>query len=369
MESGVAQEPVDVAEYREQLENRLGKAHGVMRLVIHKAQHSPKRVVFPEGENEKVLRACHILVEEGVAAPILLGNESLIRSKASDLGIELDCMEVVDIERSPRRDVYAHELYELRQRRGMTLSEAHEAIASRNLFGSLMVRTGDADTLVSGITQHYPDTIRPALQVIKVREDVHKVSGLYVLVTRKGDLFFLADCSVNVEPSAEEVAEIGSCAAEAARRFNVVPRVAMLSFSNFGSTRHPQCDKMRRATELLKLREPSLIVDGEMMADIAVSPDLLQREYPFSTLKGPANVLIFPDLNSANIAYKLLMKVGGAEAIGPILMGMSKPVYVLPRGAEVEDIVNLTAIAVVEAQSKSSPKKDEKPKGAAVTAG
>jgi malate dehydrogenase (oxaloacetate-decarboxylating)(NADP+) len=368
METGVAQEPVDIEEYREQLEKRLGKAHGVMRLVLQKAQHSPKRVVFPEGDNEKVLRACHILLEEGVAAPILLGNEKVVRDKAQELGVDLRGMEVVDVERSPHREAYANELYQLRQRRGMTPSEAREAVGNRNLFGSLMVRTGDADTLVSGVTQHYPDTIRPALQVIKVREDVHRVSGLYVLVTRKGDLLFLADCSVNVEPTAEELAEIGSCAAEAARRFDVVPRVALLSFSNFGGTKHPQCDKMRRATELLKKREPSLIVDGEMMADIAVSPELLQREYPFSTLTGPANVLIFPDLNSANIAYKLLMKVGGAEAIGPILMGMSKPVHVLPRGAEVEDIVNLTAIAVVEAQSKTSSFVEEKLTEVAATA-
>ena len=368
METRVAQEPIDIEEYREQLEKRLGKAHGVMRLVIHKAQHSPKRVVFPEGENEKVLRACHILLEEGVAAPILLGNEKVVRHKADELGVDLLGMEVVDVERSPRREAYANELYQLRQRQGMTLSEAREAISNRNLFGSLMVRTGDADTRVSGVTQHYPDTIRPALQVIKVRDDVHRVSGLYVLLTRKGDLLFLADCSVNVEPTAEELAEIASCAAEAARRFDVVPRVALLSFSNFGSTKHPQCDKMRRATELLKRREPSLIVDGEMMADIAVSPELLQREYPFSTLKGPANVLIFPDLNSANIAYKLLMKVGGAEAIGPILMGMSKPVHVLPRGAEVEDIVNLTAIAVVEAQSKTGMVVEERLTEVAATA-
>jgi malate dehydrogenase (oxaloacetate-decarboxylating)(NADP+) len=368
MESGVAQEPVDIAEYREQLEKRLGKAHGVMRLVIHKAQHSPKRVVFPEGENEKVLRACHILLEERVASPILLGNEKLIRAKAAELCVDLKGMEIVDVEYSPEREAYANEFYQIRQRRGVTLSEAREAIGSRNLFGSLMVRRGDADTLVSGVTQHYPDTIRPALQVIKVREDVHKVAGLYVLVTRKDDLLFLADCSVNVEPSAEELAEIASCAAETARRFDVVPRVAMLSFSNFGSARHPQCDKMRRATELVKSREPSLLVDGEVMADIAVSPELLQREYPFSTLKGGANVLIFPDLNSANITYKLLMKVGGAEAIGPILMGMSKPVYVLPRGAEVEDIVNITAIAVVEAQGKDSSGARARSRAEAVTA-
>lgn len=351
MESGVAQEPVNLDDYREQLETRLGKAHGVMRLLIHKARSNPKRVVFPEGDNDKVLRACHILIEENVATPILLGSKALIEAKAADLDIELEGMQLVDIERAPQRDAYACKFYEIRQRRGVTFSEAREAISNCNLFGCLMVRAGDADILISGISQHYPDTIRPALQVIKLRPDIHKVAGLYTLVTRKGDLLFLADCSVNVEPSAEELAEIAACAAEAARRFDVVPRVAMLSFSNFGSTKHPQCDKMRRATELIKQREPSLIVDGEMMADIAVSPDLLQREYPFSTLRGSANVLIFPDLNSANITYKLLMKIGGAEAIGPILMGMSKPVYVLPRGAEVEDIVNITALGVVEAQS------------------
>jgi malate dehydrogenase (oxaloacetate-decarboxylating)(NADP+) len=219
-----------------------------------------------------------------------------------------------------------------------------------------MVHMGDADALVSGVSQHYPDTIRPALQVIKVRKDVHKVSGLYGVVTRKGELLFLADCSVNIEPTAEDLAEIALCAAAAARRFDIDPRVAMLSFSNFGSTRHPQCEKMRRATELVKQRDPSLMVDGEMMADTALSPEALERDYPFSTLKGGANVLIFPDLASANIAYKLLMKVGGAEAIGPILMGMSKPVYVLQRGAEVEDVVHITAIAVVDAQETESPK-------------
>jgi malate dehydrogenase (oxaloacetate-decarboxylating)(NADP+) len=314
------------------------------------------------------LRACHILLEEKVASPILLGNERNIRNKAANLGIDLRGMDIVDVECSPLREAYASTFFEIRQRRGVTLSEAREAMSNRNLFGSLMVRRGDADTLVSGVTQHYPDTIRPALQVIKVRDDVHKVAGLYVLVTRKDDLLFLADCSVNVEPSAEELAEIALCAAETARRFDVVPRIAMLSFSNFGSARHPHCDKMRLATELVKSREPSLMVDGEMMADIAVSPELLQREYPFSTLKGGANVLIFPDLNSANIAYKLLMKVGGAEAIGPILMGMSKPVYVLPRGAEVEDIVNLTAMAVVEAQARVGPAPSIKPKAEAVTA-
>jgi len=350
MDTGVALEPVDIEEYREQLEKRLGKSHEIMRIVIHKAQAKPKRVVFPEGENAKVLRASHILVDEKVARPILLGNEDVIRARAAELGLSLNGMDVVDPKTSAWREVYTQELYWLRQRRGVTLSEARELIDNRNIFGSLMVHMGDADALVSGVTQHYPDTIRPALQIIKVRQGIHKVSGMYVLVTRKGDLLFLADCSVNVNPTAEDLAEIAVCAAEAARRFDVTPRVAMLSFSNFGSTSHPLCEKMRRATELVKERDPSLQIDGEMMADTAVVPEILERDYPFSPLKNGANILIFPDLASANIAYKLLMRVGGAEAIGPILLGMSKPAYVLPRGAEVEEIVNITALAIVNAE-------------------
>jgi len=351
MRTGVAQEPVDLADYREQLEKHLGKAHEVIRVFIHRAQASPQRVVFPEGDHEKVLRACHILVEEKIAKPILLGDEQTVRTKAEKLGISLKDVTVVDPEKSNRRDVYIREYHQIRQRRGVTLSEAGELINNRNLFGSLMVRMGDADALVSGAAQHYPETIRPALQVVGVRDGIHRVAGMYVLLTRKGDLLFLADCSVNIEPTAEDLAEIAICAADAARQFHVEPRVAMLSFSNFGSTNHPLCEKVRRATELVKAREPLLIVDGEIMADAAVTPEILEHDYPFSTLKGPANVLIFPDLQSANTAYKLLMRVGGAEAIGPMLLGMSKPVYLLPRGADVEDIVNISSIAVVDAQN------------------
>ena len=350
MRTGVAQEPVDLAEYREQLEKRLGKTHEVMRMFTHKAQSAPQRVVFPEGDHEKVLRACHILVEEKIAEPILLGNESAIRSKAENLGISLKNMSIVDGENSNHHEAYAREYFQIRQRHGITLSEAKELVKNRNLFGSLMVRLGDADALVSGVAQHYPETIKPALQVVGVRDGIHRVSGLYVMLTRKGDLIFLADCSVNIDPSSEDLAEIAICAADAARQFDVEPRVAMLSFSNFGSTNHPLCEKVRRATELVKAREPGLMVDGEIMADTAVTPEILEKDYPFSTLKGAANVLIFPDLQSANTAYKLLMRLGGAEAIGPLLLGMSKPVYVLPRGADVEDIVNIASIAAVDAQ-------------------
>jgi malate dehydrogenase (oxaloacetate-decarboxylating)(NADP+) len=350
MDSGVAQEPVDLIDYREQLEKRLGKAHEVMRFMIHKAQTRPKRVAFPEGENDKVLRASHILVDEKIARPILLGDANMIRARAAELGVELEGMDVVDPKVSESREVYIQELYWLRQRRGVTLSEARDLINNHNYFASLMVHMGDADALVAGVTQHYPDTIRPALQVIKVRDGIHKVSALYTLVTRKGDMLFLADCAVNIDPSAEDLAEIALCAAEAARRFDVTPRVAMLSFSNFGSTNHPECEKVRRATAIVKERDPLLIVDGEVMADTAVVAGMIERDYPFSALKGGANVLIFPNLASANIAYKLLMRVGGAEALGPILMGLRQPAYVLPRGAEVEDIVNSAALAVVEAE-------------------
>jgi malate dehydrogenase (oxaloacetate-decarboxylating)(NADP+) len=350
MRTGVAQEPVNLSEYREQLEKRLGRAREIMRMVTHKAQTAPQRIVFPEGDHEKILRACHILSEEKIALPILLGHEETIRARAAELGVSLTNMTVVDMERSSRREAYIQEYYRLRQRRGVTLSEARELINNRNIFGSLMVSMGDADALVSGETQHYPDTIRPALQVVKVRDGMRLVSGLYVLLTRKGELLFLADCSVNIEPSAEDLAEIAICAAEAARRFDIEPRVAMLSFSNFGSTRHALTDKVRLATELVKRRDPLLQVDGEMMADTAVTPEILDQDYGFSALKGAANVLIFPDLQSANIAYKLLMRVGGAEAIGPLLMGMSKPVHVLSRGTDVESIVNIATIAVVEAQ-------------------
>ncbi|MCL6481339.1 MAG: NADP-dependent malic enzyme [Firmicutes bacterium] len=350
MESGVAQEPVDLEEYRERLERRLGKAREISRMLIHKAQAQPKRVVFPEGENDKILRACHILVEENIARPILLGNPEAIRIRAAELGISLAGVEIVDPARSPKRQSYTEELYRLRQRRGVTLSEASELILNRNLFASMMVHQGDADAVVSGVTQHYPDTIRPALQVIKMREDLHKVSACYALITRQGEIYFLADCAVNIDSTAEELAEIALCAAETARRFDITPRVAMLSFSNFGSVKHPLAEKMRRAAELVQQADPTLMVDGEMQADTAVVPEIIEQTYPFSRLRGGANVLIFPDLTSANIAYKLLIRLGGAEAIGPILMGMAKPVHVLQRGAEVEEIVNIAALAVVDAQ-------------------
>ena len=354
METGVAQEPIDIDVYREQLERHHGKAHEISRMMILRAQAKPKLVVFPEGDNEKILRACHQILDEKIATPILIGNPAIIHAKTAELGLDLGKARIVDPAASPLRESYIQELYRLRQRRGVTLSEARTLIDDRNIFASMMVRMGDADALVAGVSQHFPETIRPALQIIRVREGLHKVAGCYPMVTLKGELYFLADTSVNVEPTAEDLVEIALCAAQEARRFDLVPRVAMLSFSSFGSAQHPSCDKVRKAVELLHKADPTLIVDGEIMADAAASPEMLEQTYPFSSLKGGANVLIFPDLASANIGYKLLKTIGGCETLGPILMGMSRPVHLLARGAEVEEIVNVVAIAVVDAREREA---------------
>lgn len=350
MQTGVAREPVDLEAYRERLERQLGKAHQIARMMIHKAQTKPKQVIFPEGENEKILRAAHCLIEEKIATPILLGNPATIYAKCRELGFELKKAEILDPANSPEREAYIQELFRLRQRRGVTLADARILIDDRDVFGSLMLHMGQGDALVSGVTRHFPDVLRPALQIVRMREGLHKVSGCYAMITRSGDLYFMADTSVNIDPTAEDLVEIALCVAQEARRFDVVPRVAMLSFSSFGSTKHPHCEKVRKAVELLHKADPSLIVDGEIMADAAVSPEILDQFYPFSVLKGGANVLVFPDLNSANIAYKLLKKIGGGKTLGPILMGMSKPVHLLWRDADVEEIVSTAAIAVVDAQ-------------------
>jgi malate dehydrogenase (oxaloacetate-decarboxylating)(NADP+) len=349
MDSGVAQEPVDLHAYREQLEQRLGKVQGVMRIMINKAQQHPKRVVFPEGEELKILRASQILIDEKIATPVLLGREAVIRKRMANLHLSLDSVVIVDPAKSPALGRYTDELFRIRQRKGVTCKEAEELILHHNYFGSIMVALGDADALVGGLTQHYPETIRPGLEVIPVRDGLRKVAGVYLMITQRG-IYFFADATVNIEPSAEDLVEIAILAAETAERFNVKPRVALLSFSNFGSTRHPLADKVRRALELVRKRAPDLTVDGEMQADTAVTPEILQHDYPFSSLKGGANVLVFPNLEAGNIAYKLLARLGGAEAIGPILTGLSKPVHVLQRGAEVNEIVNVAAIAVVDAQ-------------------
>lgn len=351
IETGVAQVPIDLAQYRDTLERRLGRSHEVMRIMIHKAQRAPKRVVFPEGSEDKILRAAQILIDEKIATPILLGQEDAIRRRASELHLHANGgLQIVDPAKTPNREKYIEELFHARQRKGLTYSDAKAAITDPNLFGSMMVRMGDAEALIGGVTQHYPDVIRPALQVIPLQTGFRRVAGVYLVITQKGDLYFLADATVNIEPDAEDLAEIAISAAGCAHRFDVEPKIAMLSFSNFGSTRHPLSEKVRRAVEIVKHRAPELMIDGEMQADTAVSPEILEKLYPFSTLKGGANVLVFPNLEAGNVAYKLLAKLGNAELIGPILIGLSRPVHVLQREAEVNDIVKMTALAVVDAQ-------------------
>jgi len=349
METGVARIQIDLDSYRDQLEARLGRGREVMRSVIVRAKKDRKRIVFPEGEEVKILRAAERLVDEEIAKPILLGRPDVVRARMVEYGLEVDGVEIVDPAHSAKLEVYAEELYGLRNRRGVTRNEAEHLLRNPNMFGSMMVNLGDADAMVAGISQHYPDTIRPALQVIRVKTDA-RVAGVYMMVFQN-DIKFFADTTVTIEPTPEDLAKIAIEAAEVARRFNVEPRVAMLSFSNFGSTKHPLVDKVRRAVELVREQDPSLVVDGEMQADTAVVREILAGTYPFSRLKEAANVLVFPSLEAGNIAYKLIQRLGDAKAVGPILVGLRKPVHVLQRGAEVDEIVDMAAIAAVEAQS------------------
>lgn len=350
--SGVAREFIDLDEYRDQLEARLGRARGIMRGIISRAQQDPKRVVFPEGEDPKVLRAAQILVDEAIAQPILLGRIDRVRAMAEELGVPLDGITLEEPVVSKRRDEYAQHLWQRRQRKGLSLAEANQRVTRAAVFGAVMVARGDADALLGGLGKHYPETVRPALEVIGAHPRVGLVAGLYMLVFEKHVVFF-GDTTVNIEPTAEQLSQIASLAAALARTFGLSPRIAMLSFSNFGSVRHPEAQKVAEAVRLLRLRDPSLTVDGEMQADTAFSEDILAGRYPFSALKQAANVLIFPNLSAGNIAYKLLTQLGGATAIGPILVGMQHPVHVLEQGADVQEIVNMAAVAVIDAQQRT----------------
>ncbi|MBV8199029.1 MAG: NADP-dependent malic enzyme, partial [Acidobacteria bacterium] len=365
MDSGVARVPIaDFAAYQRRLETLISRRLELMRGILDRARRDPKRVVFPEGEHDQVLRAAKILVDEGLAHPILLARREVIAAKLHDLELPEERVTILHSETSELFEPYAQRLHELRRRDGLTLEHARKLMRLRNYFGSMMVELGDADGLISGLTRSYPETIRPALQIIDTRPGVTRVSGAYVLIlpavpppvaTRGAPasperLLFLADTTVNIDPSPEELAEITMLTVEFVRRFGIVPRVALLSFSNFGSNSHPAARKVRGAVELLAARDPQLEVDGEMQADTAIVESLLHDCYPWSRLKGPANVLIFPELQSANVAYKLIWRLAGAEAIGPILLGMGKPVHVLQAGVEVADIVNLAALCVVDAQ-------------------
>jgi malate dehydrogenase (oxaloacetate-decarboxylating)(NADP+) len=352
--SGAAPEFIDLDAYREQLEARLGRERGIMRGIINRAARSPRRVAFPEGEEPKVIRAARILVDEGIAEPILLGDRARIEAVAADNGIPLEEIAIEDIATSPRHEAYVRYLWDRRQRKGLSLGEAQQLVQIPNYFGSCMVACGDADALVSGVNLNYPETIRPALQVIGAHPKAGLVSGLYMLVFDK-HVVFCGDTTVNIEPTAEQLAQIGYAAGRIVQTFGIAPRIAMLSFSNFGSVRHPDAEKMARAVQLLRQRDPKMVVDGEMQADTAVDESILKSRYPFSALTEAANVLIFPNLSAGNIAYKLLTHLGGATAIGPILVGMRRPVHILEQGAEVQDIVYMAAVAVIDAQERTTP--------------
>ncbi|MGR3319129.1 MAG: NADP-dependent malic enzyme [Candidatus Anammoxibacter sp.] len=353
MKTGVAQLKIDIDEYRDRLEFMMGKSREIMRIMINKAKKTPKRIVYPEGENEKILRAANIVVEENIAKPILLGNRDKIIQKIEDLHLALKDVEIINPNRSPMLNDYAAEFYKMRSRKGVTIDHSKITMINPNYYGSMMVHLGDADGLVSGVMHQYPDTIRPALQVIGTKNGVKHVAGVYLMII-KNDVKLFADATVNIDTSPEILAEIALLCAEQAKQFDIEPRIAMLSFSNFGSSKHPLAIKVKKATEIVKKLAPELVVDGEMDVDMAVMPKLRDENYPFANLKEAANVLIFPDLTSGNIAYKLLKRLGGAEAIGPILMGMKKPVHLLQVGSsDVKDVVNMTAIAVVDAQNLS----------------
>jgi malate dehydrogenase (oxaloacetate-decarboxylating)(NADP+) len=351
-DDGVARFPVeDLDEYKYQLERRLGKGREVVRLMISKAKDYKKRIVFPEGDHEKILRAAHAVLDAGIADPVLIARRNDVEQLAEKLHMSLEGIEVVHPVTFDRMDEYVKEFVKIRGRKGVTPAEARYLLRIRTYFAAMMVHMGDADGMVAGVSMHYPDTIRPALQTLGTAEDVRIASGVYAMIV-KDKLYFFSDATVNIQPDAEDLAEIAVSVADLAREFGETPRVAMLSFSNFGSTKHPRAEKVRKAVEILKRDHPDLVVDGEMQADTAVNPELA-GEYPFSAIKGDANVLIFPDLQSANTAYKLMMQLGGATAIGPILMGTSKPAHVLQRGCSVDDVVNMTAICVVDAQMKA----------------
>ena len=346
--SGIAGRIIDVEEYRAELEARLGPERQVMRGLITRVQQDPPSIVFPEGDDPRILRAARILADEGIARPILLGDLDAIRRQADDASLTLEDIELMNPRSAPDRDTLAQELWQLRRRRGITLREAKERVLNPMYYGLLLLRAGRTDALVAGEEIDYPDSIRPALEVIGVEPGRKHVSGIYMMIFRQ-QTFFFADTTVNIDPDAATLAEIATATAKFVTRLGIEPRIAMLSFSNFGSVKHPAATKVQQAVALLHEREPELQVDGEMQADTAVVERILTRVYPFAKLRSPANVLIFPDLNSANIAYKLLARLGDAQAIGPILVGMDRPVHVLQRLSDVADIVNMSVIAAVDA--------------------
>ncbi|MCZ7601852.1 MAG: phosphate acyltransferase [Melioribacteraceae bacterium] len=320
--------------------------------MVHKAQKNPKKVVYPEGEEEKMIRAANSVFKEHIGKPILIGREDFIKNKIKELEYNVEDFEIHDPRTCDKCDHYAMEFYNKRHRKGTTLAGAKKLLKQPNYYAAMMVQTGDAEAMVGGLTSHYPETIRPALQCVGVKDGLGVVAGLYIVIV-KSKVYFFADTTVNIDPTSEQLAEIAIMSADTVKEFEIDPKVAMLSFSNFGSAPYPQSQKVRKAVEIIKSRRPDLMVDGEMQADTAVVPSIIDEEFPFANLKGGANLLIFPDLNSGNIAYKLMARLTDSTVIGPILMGIRKPIHVLQRGATVDDIINMTAIAVVGAKTVS----------------
>ena len=359
MASGVARIAIDLDEYRHQLSLRQGKGMRVRQFILNKARQSPRRIVFGEGEETKIIRAAVRVREEGIARPILLGRPAVIAARLAELGLQAD-LTVLDPATFERREEYAQAYFQLRARRGMTPALAHSRVRQRNVFGPMMVAMGEADAFVSGLTFEYPEVIRPALEIFHTRPGTRRAAGAYLMIVddrashpARDRVYIFTDATVNIDPSAEDLAEIASLAADFARQLELEPRVALLSFSNFGSTDHALSRKVRTAVDILRQRRPDLTVDGEMQADTAVVPEIIDERYPFSQVRD-ANVLVFPSLDSANVAYKLLARLGGAQAIGPILLGLGAPVHVLQTGDDVEDIVHIAAVAVMDAQGRES---------------
>lgn len=354
MDSGVARKGIkDWEAYNEELKARLGLDDKIMRNITNKAKSAPKRIVFAEADNYKILKAAQIVRDEGIAIPILLGNKAVINTIMLENELELDGVNIIDpLEELEKRSNFADYLYKKRQRRGITLFEARKLMKDRNYYGAAMVQFGKADALISGLTKDYPSTIKPALQVIGIEEGVNRVAGMYMMLTKKGPVFF-GDTTVNENPTVDELVDITVLLDNSVRKFNIQPRVAILSYSNFGSNDGTVPEKVRQAVRILHEKHKDIIVDGDMQANFAMNAELLRDNYPFSTLVGaPANVLVFPNLESGNIAYKLLQEIGDAEAVGPILLGLNKPVHILQLGSSVREIVNMVTIAVVDVQTK-----------------
>jgi len=355
--SGVAQQPIaNWEEYELQLNKRLGLDNQLMRLISNKARRDPKRLVFADAENVKILKAASIVYDDGIAYPILLGNETRIKNIAEANNIDISDLPIIDVrsdEMEEKREFFGSILFQKRQRKGINKYESLKLMRTQNYFGAMMVETGEADAMLSGLTRNYSDGIKPALHIIGTEEGVKKIAGMYLLLTKKGPLF-LADTTVNINPNAEELADIALLVAKEVRNFNMEPRIAMLSYSNFGSSDTPEAQMVAEATRIIKQRNPSLIVDGEMQGMMAFNKEILKENYPFSDLvDAQVNVLIFPNLTSGNIAYHLLKEIGGVDIIGPILLGLKKPVNVLQLGSGVRNIINMATVAVVDAQLKT----------------